>query len=533
MSLHYIIKHLRQAAVLTLLAMLASSCQWIVGDYDDEDAIDNDAARYINVTISVSANNSPATRAPQGGEYGDGTEMGIDERENKINFITLIFYQEVNDGVVNNNTGINTSSDNAKVVCVKKYAVHRFNADSDLPANYTHTHKETEPQPTTNPNEYYNQEILYTTGNQKLNENELTPGASYKVLVVANSDVYVKTGDKIKDIRDNVLSTVYTGTGIGTDAINFVMASETDATVTLDNPTRETTDGENKFIYYFNCIHIERLAARIDYWANNATFNDSDDDYSIEVGGPGNHTTTPVKGYLYKVGSTGHFMLTRILPFNVNMGTGNEYLFKRTNDATNPYLADETTTNWVVDPYTASKTTPENLGPGNAWTPPTWIMHPLINIFPAMRNAQTAATLPALSLSSETVQENKYPISTSDNIIIAYPKENTLNENSTLYHYATGLAFEGYYFKNGEKTKGERRVYYYYLRHQGEGNGTYMAQREFHEHDKQVKCDASTAMNYGIVRNNIYRVEISDINENGLHIKVKKWDPFTHEVIYM
>ena len=43
-------------------------------------------------------------------------------------------------------------------------------------------------------------------------------------------------------------------------------------------------------------------------------------------------------------------------------------------------------------------------------------------------------------------------------------------------------------------------------------------------------------MNFGIVRNNIYRVSIEGMSEDAklkLNIKVKKWDIFEHETIYM
>jgi hypothetical protein len=46
----------------------------------------------------------------------------------------------------------------------------------------------------------------------------------------------------------------------------------------------------------------------------------------------------------------------------------------------------------------------------------------------------------------------------------------------------------------------------------------------------------ATAMKYGIVRNNIYRVCINHIDEKRnmeINIKVKKWDVFTHSTIYM
>ena len=43
-------------------------------------------------------------------------------------------------------------------------------------------------------------------------------------------------------------------------------------------------------------------------------------------------------------------------------------------------------------------------------------------------------------------------------------------------------------------------------------------------------------MKYGVVRNNIYRISINSIDKKGsmeLSIKVKKWDPYIHEYIYM
>ena len=106
---------LRQTAALALLPLLAWSCQLVVDDYDCENNIYDDANQYINVTISVSASDSPVTRAtPKGGEYGDGAEKGIDTRENRVNDITLIFFQD--------DAGVNTANINTKVLFVKKYS---------------------------------------------------------------------------------------------------------------------------------------------------------------------------------------------------------------------------------------------------------------------------------------------------------------------------------------------------------------------------------------------------------------------------
>ena len=105
---------------------------------------------------------------------------------------------------------------------------------------------------------------------------------------------------------------------------------------------------------------------------------------------------------------------------------------------------------------------------------------------------------------------------------------------SHLKKYATGIAFEGNYYAGGSGTP-EKRVYYHYLRHQGElATGSYHA-KQWAELSDTETGSSSVPMNYGIVRNNIYRVDIAGVTEDGieLHIKVKKWDKFTHEVIYM
>jgi len=481
--------------VLGVLAILMSSCQWMSEEYDDEIA-DSNAAQYINITVSVSASNNPVTRAnPTGGEYGDGPEKG-DDRENEVKNITLIFYQD--------NAGINTTSDDTKVCCVKKYEVYPMDNTG------THTHKEGESA------ELREMEVLYTTGDQKLEETALEVGQTYKVLVVANATIDVSRGEKISVVRDKVLASVYTGTGVAVDATQFVMASETDAEIRLTEgvfyPSIATTQ-KDRYVYYFDCIHIERLSARIDFWAKNGTYD---------------ATTYDHAGYVYDVSSSGDgdkFVLTSITPFNLL--DGNEYLFKRTNDTSSPYLADETLLNWVYDPYTIGKT---------ANSHPDYMKSKLDDVVTTFANDY--------NVTMTGQQVNKLTVSGSDDIIIGYPKENTLaSGNSYLYYYATGLAFEGYYYKKGSTTSDDRRLFYHYLRHQGEKNEAYDAIKGSDALDKTAVCPVPStdvpAMNYGIVRNNIYRVSIESItpDEDGLFvkllIKVKKWDKFVHAPIIM
>jgi hypothetical protein len=480
-----------------LLPWLAWSCQMVTDDYDDEIA-DNGAKQYINVTISVSADKNPVTRSPLGGEYGDGSEKGQD-RENEVNNITLIFYED--------NVGINTTAD-ATVACVQNYAVRAF-TESDY--NALHSHKPGEAEA------FIGNEVLYTTGDQQMEGTGLEVGKTYKLLVVANSNgrAIVHVGDKIKTngtsigVRDQLLTSIYDGTVTGISAENFVMASETDAEVTLANPALNTA--ENKAVYYFNCIHMERLSARIDFCTKGAVYD--------EARG----------GYKYLLGQTendGFYVVTKVTPFNLY--NEQEYLFKRVVsgwDATNStveYLGNETLTNYVADPKTTAKT--------NATPTPSYL--------------STMAEL--LSLTDNPYTQVMADVHTTNaitddagfnNIIIAYPRENTLLPTSLLKTYATGIAFEAQYYSYSTATP-QKKVFYHYLRHQGENTdgSAYKAQpltAEALAADDKV-CGSSPAMNFGIVRNNIYRVEITGFNEvMELKIKVKKWDKFTHEVIYL
>ena len=208
--------------------------------------------------------------------------------------------------------------------------------------------------------------------------------------------------------------------------------------------------------------------------------------------------------------------------FNLNMGTtGKEYLFKRTNDTTNPYLADETITNWVTDPYTSGK---------NAASHPDWMVSTLTSVVSNLANTYN------ITMASQ--QANLLSIGNKDDIIIAYPRENTLRPNgdSPLYYYATGLAFEGYYYRKGSGT-GEHRVYYHFIRHQGEQNDAYDAWTSDNiDNAKTTYCPTTTAMNFGIVRNNIYRISVNQVTDGGLlqlRIAVHDWRNVEHPIIYI
>jgi hypothetical protein len=252
---------------------------------------------------------------------------------------------------------------------------------------------------------------------------------------------------------------------------------------------------------------IERMSARIDYCTYGSTYDET------------------LGGYKYIVGSSGDvFVVTKVTPFNLY--NENEYLFKRVQDnwSAEPitsYLGDETISNYVIDPNTANK--------NNSVT------FAYLNTLDAVNNALAGDGSTDYTQVMTAVQSTSRftDASGKNNVIIAYPKENTLRPDSYLKKYATGLAFQGDYYAGGTGTP-EKRVYYHYLRHQGElATGSYQA-KQWADITETETC-GTLPMNYGIVRNNIYRVEISGITESGLniYIKVKKWDRFEHKEIYM
>lgn len=490
-------------------------------DYDQKEEVMMDVSeKYINLRIAVSTGNQSITRAgekPAGGENGDGREAGF-ERENTVSGVTVIFYRHAD--------GINASATDAANTTIDFCAYYSVTLDSrEAQGTDESPHKD---------------EAIYSTGNRPLKGTPIDITKSYNILVVANVNLasQITAGTTtLAQVREMMSSWAYSGTGKGIDASNFIMASEEDDVKINFSATTPTLEGVDSYIYSFSGIRIERLAARIDFWTKYSY--SAGVEYKAKTG-----TGTDVDGYEYKVYRNGTettptsddiFKLVAVVPFNVN--TGNEYFMKRTSELDNYtarngsaetplYLTHETTTSWVLDCYSLGLKTAS--------------AHPL-RLGNTLTAVQALAEDDAKWLFVKDVQtaDKKYGIDGADNIIVGYPMENTIDDNTPLYYYATGLAIYGYYYKGGIKDAAHttKMVYYGYLRHQGESSSSYPAVEA---------ADLSTTetiyslgrpnMNYGIVRNNIYRISIDRITEKGtleLSIRVKKWDKFIHEVIYM
>lgn len=509
----YLLKSLLTAV---LAAPLLMSCY----NYDGEEVDMTDACeKYINLKICVSTDNQKLTRAgekPEGGEDGDGREAGF-ERENAISGITVIFYQHTD--------GINASAEDAETTKIDYCAYYPVFFDSrETQGTDESPHKD---------------EAIYTTGNRSIKGTPIDITKSYHMIVVANvnlSSLITAGTTTLAEVRNMVYSKAYVGSYMGIDATNFVMASEEDPVINFP-ATTPTYEGSNRYIYSFSGIRIERLAARIDFWTN-YSYNDGVE-YKAKTG-----SGTDVDGYEYKVfknntettpSSSDIFKLVAVIPFNVN--SGNEYYIKRTSGLANfaarsaeipLFLTHETNASWVLDCYSnAAKTASA---------------HPahLSNTLTAVQ-ALAEDDKKWLFMKNVQTTDKKYSLDGKDNIIVGYPMENTLDDNSPLYYYATGLAIFGYYYRDGVKNAANTTpmVFYGYLRHQGESASSYLAVEASGLSTTETisSYGSRPAMNYGVVRNNIYRISIDRIIEKGNKIMIKieetKWRHVDNPVIYI
>lgn len=488
---------------------MASACLALLTSCDSYDGEDDGnwvrvSSTYINLSIAVSGGTT-YTRAgeePLGGENGDGREAGF-EPENTVTGITFILYQGAD--------GINSSDADLDLVC------------------YLPVTKVSSPYPE-------QIESVWETGQQKIGYTSVLDfSKTYHAIVIANANLVTElSGKKLSYVRNKTLSSIYTGspTVPASSCTNFVMATETDdVTFTFDSPkTLEGGDWTKGQDVYFNFtdkpIIIERLAARIDFHAANS--NGYKDTYS-----------TP--GYEYDVtGGSDKFVVTGIVPFNLANGHttfGKEYLIKRVADdvtaiesGTVSYLADETTSSYVIDPQTLTGKTAANPYLSNYLSHATYAT---LGLYPQLPSSVTSNAY-YHSVKDMHASDAKSIIDSKENVVVAYPMENTLNTTTKPYYYATGVAVVGDYYVNGTGTP-TTYVYLSYLRHQGDA-ATYDIPPYTTPLDKAETMGATPAMKYGVVRNNIYRISIKSIDQKGsmeLSIKVKKWDPYIHEYIYM
>lgn len=499
--------------ILFTITLLLTACQF----EDDQQCPDNNnvGASYINLTIAVSNGGQRGTRAgdpePTGGENGNGREAGF-ERENAVTGITLVLYKA-------DAAGINTTAAPSPTLDFVRYFPVILGGRDEKGTTYG-TKKE---------------EAYYTTGDQPIGKSNLDFSGSYHAIVIANQilpSTIVEGTSTLSDLRDLTTPYVYSGnpTLPASSCGNFVMSSEQDNIIDFSAATKtEDVVGDKYYDLSNQPLMIERLAARIDFWAANSTGYDA--------------TTYSKKGYVYNVtgSTTDKFVVTGIVPFNLVNGNttyGNEYFFKRirtniSDASTTIRLADETTATYVIDPMTMEKT--ETTTPG--------LTSSLEGIYTLINDASKleSTTDNPYYHSIESMQSSATASSTIDdkeNVVVCYPMENTLLPSaSKLYYHATGIAIIGYYYQGGTGT-GKRYVYLGYLRHQGEAT-SYDISPYTSPLGTTDMMPETPAMNFGIVRNNIYRVSINSVtitpDSPRLKIKIEetKWRHVDNPEIYI
>lgn len=283
-----------------LVTALAAGCaQEDIGN-DPSEGGGMSATSYVSLSFA-SPQGTPTRANPTGGETGDGPETGQDY-ENAITSAVAFFYQGTDQKGVN--SGGNT---------LIKAVVSFNNIGNGTDENSTGVDR------------------TYTTSPQQV---DLENG-TYNVIVVANPGADWWTGKSLTldDVRDHIQTTAWTVSESGYS--DFVMTSAADATLTLNsNPESDPATAE---------VNVERMAARLDY-KTTGTYTCDDPAY------PG--ATVEITGAAL-----------------VNNLTAGSYLLKRVADdvkGTNlSYLGDETPdagvqTNYVLDPWTADKTSAYN-----------------------------------------------------------------------------------------------------------------------------------------------------------------------------
>lgn len=282
-----------------LMASLAAGCAQEDIDTAPSGGGGMSASSYVSLSFA-SQQSTPTRSNPTGGEQGDGQEKG-QTKENEIKSAVAFFYQG------SGTDGVNSSG----TTPIMAVATFNFNVES-----YTEPGNGIDRK--------------YTTTPQQVDLDDGT----YNVLVVANPGADWWTGQSLTlaDVRNHIQTTAWTASG--SDYSDFVMTSAADATLTLNsNPENDPAKAE---------VNVERMAARLDYKAE-ASYTCTDPAYT--------GATVEITGAAL-----------------VNNLTAGSYMLKRvasTVDGVPTYLGNETPdagvqTNYVLDPWTAVKTSDNN-----------------------------------------------------------------------------------------------------------------------------------------------------------------------------
>ena len=410
-------------------------------------------------SLAVTPSTGHSTRGnPTGGEPGDGSETGFDY-ENRIDNLLVLFCQ----------------------------ADEQSNAPADTPIDKIF---------------YFDRERI--EGDNRTEPVQVNlPEGEYDLLVVTNTgDIRSSLqGKTLGGIRDYLLTSAWQEDNGEYD--RFVMTSDghtADKVTLCGNPKNEPANAT---------VEVERVAARIDYRAKNSIYNVSDETY-----GRGKAAITGAV-ILNKM-AAGSYLLKRVAaPVNGAL----------TSSSPITYLGDELPVeggvqrNFVVDPWTLHKTTAN--ASRNAFNPSA----------PGAGNRPAEALYDYYYNSFGIHYEPWEAVITAgepagDWYRLGYTMENTLRREAQIDAYRTMVVFQARYTPDGYK---EGETFYrvrdeiFPTREEAEqaAEGTNALVREYHNglcyyvwrvrHSDDEDSAEDGIMEYGIVRNNIYRLLVSDI----------------------
>ena len=402
---------LKTALTFAATFLFAACGMFESDDAGCESGVD-DSRAYMQVRVKVDA--TARSRAPQGGEDGDGREAGVNH-ENDIHDVTLLLYTTDPD-----NAGINATDGQATLTHALYFpSVGERKTAADGSAYY-----ETAPREMAMP---------------------LDITKRYHVIVIANAgDLTQQLSEmSLPQIRDYLVTQAWREATPISEYDYFVMSSERDDVLSFDS---QTGTGTRQSPYLVE-THIERLAARLDFDTSGG-IADSEGNYIYDV-------YDDVSGGQ----PIGKFVLRQVMPFN-QMVYGST-LIKRvaTNNPVHiTYLGEETAeqgvaTNYVLD---ALYETEKNSNHYQNYV--------------AVSSELDGVDIPTLWNVSGKVGSNTY-------YILGYTLENTTLNNATDFATGLlfrGTYYTNAEWGDGSHpTGGTTKTYPYYIRHSDPtGNGT-------------------------------------------------------------
>lgn len=496
---------LRYSLLLILLACANTGCKddtFLISSTEKEDG----SGIYVSVMVNTGGTNvTKAGTTPTPGENGDGSQHGTGD-ENIIHTLIVYFFQGE---VTEDGTRLGINSSNPENIPVYKL---EFNSNDLYGGNSTN-----------------NYDAVYYSATKEVSEIGLQIGQTYDVLVIANIDLKgVDEMNNLKDLQGAAYSDILNNIS---ESKRFAMSSadkEFNAEKGINSVTIKANNTKNNPAVVR--VDVERMAARIDCHIN--------EDGTYQVIGSKDKVTLE------------SFIVVNKYIANVDLENNNNnfysYWFKRVADtdnlSTNPditYLGDETTSNniasnYVIGPMTL--TPPQIIDRTENFPYDHSLYYYKNNHSDWEKNWISTTDLLSRQLTSthnnvtyhflDYVQENILPV-------------DVLNQADGMAYYCTGIVFKAqyqpadinttdgtFYRYNGnfyaslddiKKVIGNQSIsennlsqfgitkyqdgicyYTYFIKHAEDGDDTTVS-----------------PMEYAIVRNNIYQVNVTGINDIG------------------